>query len=52
MFKKIINIVIAKLYHYGLAVNRRMYAIYIADKHVFSGGGKFKRKDISIQQTC
>lgn len=43
MLKKIIQKFIAKLYHYALAIDRRMYRLYIADKQVFSniGGGGF-----------
>lgn len=36
MFKKIIQKFIAKLYHYVLAIDRRMYGLYIADKQVFN----------------
>lgn len=36
MFKKIIQKFIAKLYHYILAIDRRMYGCYIADKQVFN----------------
>lgn len=38
MLKKTMNKAVAKLYHYLLAVNRRMYAIYIAESGVFSNG--------------
>ena len=43
MLKKIIQKFIAKLYHYALAIDRRMYRFYIADKQVFSnmGGGEY-----------
>lgn len=36
MFKKVLNKLIAKLYHYILAIDYRFYRIYIAEKQVFS----------------
>lgn len=45
MLKKIIQKFIAKLYHYALAIDRRMYRLYIADKQVFSNiGGDLRGK--------
>lgn len=39
MFKKIAIKIIAKIYHYAIACDRRMYRMYITDKHVFSNMG-------------
>ena len=39
MLKKIIQKFIAKLYHYALAIDRRMYRFYVADRQVFSDMG-------------
>lgn len=50
MFAAIVYKIIAKFYHYILALDRRAYRVYIADKHVFSnmGGGKPKRSYLLI----
>lgn len=50
MFTAIVFKIIAKFYHYILAIERRFYRLYIADKHVFSniGGGKSKRPYLLI----
>ena len=51
MFKKIAIKIIAKIYHYAIACDRRMYRMYITDKHVFSnmgGGGKFIRENLPL----
>lgn len=46
MFKKIAIKIIAKIYHYAIACDRRMY---ITDKHVFSNmGGKFIRENLPL----
>lgn len=39
MLKKIIQKFIANLYHYALAIDRRIYKFYIDDKQVFSDMG-------------
>lgn len=36
MFKKMISKVVALLYRYALALDRRMYRMYISEKNVFS----------------
>lgn len=48
MLKKIIQKFIAKLYHYALAIDRRMYRFYIADKQVFSNMGVNLRGKIHL----
>ena len=48
MFKKIAIKIIAKIYHYAIACDRRMYRMYITDKHVFSNMGEAVRKPIRI----
>lgn len=35
MLKKLVQKLIAKIYHYLLAIERRMYNVYISDKQVF-----------------
>lgn len=39
MFTAIVYKIIAKFYHYILAIDRRVYRAYIADKQVFSNMG-------------
>lgn len=40
MFKSFVQKIIAKMYHYLLAIDRRMYKLYINDKQAFKGEGK------------
>ena len=48
MFTTIINKILATFYHYLLAIERKIYRMYIADKQVFSnmGGGVILRGHI------
>lgn len=51
MFTAIVYKIIAKFYHYILAIDRRVYRAYIADKHVFSNMGVNLRGHIYLYST-